>query len=104
MLVDDFLVVDISRPCDQPAYLDIERSLVARTPYKTCGGRKPADDIMDTLYTLYSGGLNGKRIRDGVARPSRTLLTEFPWLAAPDFSRPSAIKTFLSNTALDSSK
>lgn len=104
VLVNDFLVVDISRPCDQPAYLEIERSIIAHTPYQSCGGRKPSDDIMDTLYTLYSGGLNGKLIRDGVDHAGRAPLNEFPWLAAPDFSRPAAIKTFLSNKALESSK
>ena len=52
LLTDDFLVVDISRPCEKSSYFEIERSLFAHTPHKTCGGRKPAEDIMDVLYEM----------------------------------------------------
>ena len=93
LLVDDFLVVDIGLPCDQPAYLEIERSLLAHEQHKTCGGRKPADDIMDVLFTLYAGGLGGTLIGDGVDHPSQPISSQFPYLAAPDVSATSAIKT-----------
>lgn len=93
LLVDDFLVVDMGLPCDQPAYLEIERSLLAHKQHTTCGGRKPADDIMDVLFTLYAGGLGGTRIGDGVDRPSQPISSQFPYLAAPDVSASSALKT-----------
>ncbi len=97
LLTDDFLVVDMSRPCEKSSYFEIERSLLSHTPHKTCGGRKPAEDIMDVLYGLYTGGLSGKPIRDGVDHPSRPLSEQFPYLTEPDFSKPSSVKTFLGN-------
>jgi hypothetical protein len=93
LMVDDFLVVDLGLPCDQPAYLEIERSLLAHKPHATCGGRKPGDDIMDVLFTLYAGGLGGTLIGDGVDHASQPLSSQFPYLAAPDVSAASALKT-----------
>jgi hypothetical protein len=93
LLVDDFLVVDVARPCDQPAYLEVERSVLAHAPYRTCGGRKPAEDVMDTLFGLYAGGIDGKPIGDGVDHSSRPLYDQFPYLAPPDASPESAVKT-----------
>lgn len=57
MLADDFLVVDVSRPCDRPGYLEIERVVLTGTEHPGCGGRKPTDDVMDTIFGLYTGGL-----------------------------------------------
>jgi MYXO-CTERM domain-containing protein len=93
LLTDDFLVVDVALPCDQPAYFEIERSLLTRSQHETCGGRKPAEDVMDVLYGLYAGGLGGKPIGDGVDRPSQPVSGQFPYLAAPDVSPQAAVKT-----------
>lgn len=93
LLVDDFLVVDVARPCDGSTYFEIERGLLTRAEHKSCGGRKPADDVMDVLYGLYAGGLGGKPIRDGVDHPSQRISEQFPYLAAPDTSASSAVKT-----------
>lgn len=93
LLLDDFLVVDVSLPCDQPAYFEIERSLLTRSQHRTCGGRKPADDVMDVLFTLHAGGLDGKPIGDGVDHPSQPISDQFPYLAAPDVSPQGTVKT-----------
>jgi hypothetical protein len=93
LLVDDFLVVDLALPCDKPAYLEIERSLLAHRQHQTCGGRKPTDDVMDILFGLYAGGLDGKPISDGVDHPSRPVAGRFPYLSPPDVSAQSAAKT-----------
>lgn len=93
LLVDDFLVVDLARPCDQPAYFEIERSLLTGRQHQTCGGRRPTDDIMDVLFGLYAGGLDGPPISDGVEHTSQTISDQFPYLAAPDTSPQSGIKT-----------
>ena len=39
--------------------LEIERAVLAGRPHTTCGGRSPNHDIIDTLYTLLVGGLDG---------------------------------------------
>ena len=100
LLVDDFLVVDTALPCDQASYLEIERSLLAHQAHTTCGGRKPAEDVVDVLLGLYTGGLAGKPIRDGVDHATHAPTTTFPYLAAPDLSNPSKLKIFLTNKAL----
>lgn len=83
MLSDDFLVIDINKPCATDSFLEIEKSMIKGTAYATCGGRKPTDDIMDTLFTTYIAGLNGARIRDGVDSPNKMISAEFPYLAEP---------------------
>lgn len=81
LLADDFLVVDISKPCETPTFFEIEKSLLLNKSHETCGGRKPNDDIMDVLFSLYIGGPSGERIRDGVDHPSHTVKEVFPYLA-----------------------
>lgn len=83
ILADDFLVVDITKPCATDSFLEIEKSLVKGQANTTCGGRKITDDIMDTLFTTYIAGLDGARIRDGVDAPNKAISNEFPYLAKP---------------------
>jgi hypothetical protein len=86
ILTDDFLVVDTAKPCTTPSFFEIERSMLKGKDYQTCGGRKPTDDIMDTLFTLYIAGIDGARIRDGVDHPSVAVSDKFPYLAEPNLS------------------
>ena len=83
LLADDFLVLDITKPCNTDSFLEIEKSLVKNQANSTCGGRKITDDIMDTLFTAYIAGLDGARIRDGVDAPNKAISKEFPYLAKP---------------------
>jgi hypothetical protein len=83
VLADDFLVVDLARPCTPGAFLEIETSLLGRHPHRTCGGRRLEDDVIDTLFTLYVSGWSGRRVRDGVDRPAAAVSGEFPYLAPP---------------------
>jgi hypothetical protein len=95
ILADDFLVVDLSKPCRTPTFFEIEESLLRHRAYETCGGRKPNDRIMSVLFTLYVGGLGGRVISDGVEQPSRAVSEQFPYLAEPDLSLWSRTKAFL---------
>jgi MYXO-CTERM domain-containing protein len=61
--------------------------------HQTCGGRRPTDDIMDVLFGLYAGGFDGPPITDGVEHPSQAISDKFPYLAPPDTSPQSGIKT-----------
>lgn len=92
ILADDFLVVDTSKSCDGANFFDIEKALLKHQPYTNCGGRRPRDDIMSILYTMYVGGLNGKVITDGVGHPYREPSEEFPYLAEPDLSMKAAAR------------
>ena len=86
LLLADFLVVDTSKPLSAGGAgdLEIERALLRGRPHTTCGGRSPWHDIIDTLYTLLVGGIEGAPIRDGVDRPARSPIHTFPYLLDPD--------------------
>jgi hypothetical protein len=100
MIAEDFLVVDISKPCNGDTFFEIEKSLFLHKPYETCGGRQLTDDIMDTLFTIYIAGIDGKRIKDGVDHPHREVSTSFPYLAEPDLSLTARGKAFIARKLL----
>jgi len=84
LLLADFLVVDASNPFSDDSFLEIERAVLAGRPHTTCGGRSPDADIVDVLYTLLVGGLDGPRISDGVDRPTQPAARSFPYLVSPN--------------------
>ena len=84
MLLADFLVVDTTKPYSDSSFLEIERAVLAGRPHTTCGGRPPDDDIVDILYTLLVGGLDGPRISDGVDGPTQAAARSFPYLNGPN--------------------
>ncbi|GAA1648947.1 DUF4331 family protein [Georgenia ruanii] len=84
LLLADFLVVDASKPFSDDGFLEIERAVLAGRPHMTRGGRSPDDDIVDLLYTLLVGGLDGPRISDGVDGPTQPAARSFPYLVSPN--------------------
>lgn len=88
LLLADFLVVDASKPFAEDSCFEIETALLAGRPHATCGGRAPNDDIVDTLYTLLVGGVDGPRISDGVDQATRPATHDFPYLVAPNPNPP----------------
>jgi Domain of unknown function (DUF4331) len=84
MLLADFLVVDTTKPYSDSSFLEIERAVLAGRPHTTCGGRPLDDDIVDILYTLLVGGLDGPRISDGVDGPTQPATRSFPYLVSPN--------------------
>jgi len=78
LLLNDFLVVDVSKPFRETSYLEIEQAMLKGRAHGTSGGRWLDDDVIDTIYTTYINGGNGPRISDGVDAP-RTLSSKgFP--------------------------
>ncbi len=100
LMADDFLVVDLGKPCRTQTFFEIEKAMLGHRTHQTCGGRKPADDVVDALFTLYVGGLTGKPVRDGVDHPSAAVTEKFPYLAAPDLGFWSGVKVFLGKKVL----
>lgn len=99
-LSNDYLVVDINKPCQAPAFLEIEMSALAGKPHTTCGGRKPTDDVMDILFTLYINGGKGPLIRDGVDYPAKEVSDNFPYLAPPELGFLARTKAFIARQLL----
>jgi hypothetical protein len=88
LLLDDFLVVDASKPFTDGAFLEIERAVLAGRPHTTCGGRPLNDDIVDILYTVLVGGVDGAPIRDGVDSATLPAGRSFPYLRRPSLEPP----------------
>jgi hypothetical protein len=84
LLLADFLVVDTSKPFTDGSFLEIERAVLAGRPHTTCGGRPLNDDIVDILYTLLVGGVDGPPISDGVDQATQPATRSFPYLVAPN--------------------
>jgi hypothetical protein len=80
----DFLLVDVSKPFSEDSCFEIERALLAGRAHTTCGGRSLNDDIIETLYTLVVGGVDGSRIGDGVDHATRPATRAFPYLRSPN--------------------
>jgi hypothetical protein len=88
LLLADFLVLDMSKPYSEDSCYEIETALVAGRPHATCGGRSLNDDIVDTLYTLLVGGVDGPRISDGVDHATHPAARIFPYLNSPNPNPP----------------
>jgi hypothetical protein len=84
LLLDDYLVVDVSRPFSANGCLEIEHAVLEGRPHQTCGGRWFNDDVMDTLYTLLINAAQGPRINDGVDRATVPASEVFPYLMPPN--------------------
>ena len=87
-LLADFLVIDISKPFADGSYLEIDRAVLAGRPHATSGGRPLNDDIVDKLFTLLVGGVDGPPISDGVDQATQPASRSFPYLASPNPNPP----------------
>ena len=73
MLVDDRLIIDVSKPaCNE--YLAVELGVAGK-----CGGRTLARDVIDDTF----GAVVGPGVSDNVANDS-TFLAAFPFLGEPN--------------------
>ena len=86
LFLNDFLIVDTSKPCKGDTFLEIERAVLKGQPHSTCGGRTLNEDTVDTLLTLYVTGDTRERIGDGVDQATQPASDTFPYLAAPNDS------------------
>jgi hypothetical protein len=73
LLADDRLYVDTRLPaCAQ--YFALERGA------PDCGGRTPAENVVDDTYAILAGGTG---LTNGIAAPASPPTAAFPYLAAP---------------------
>jgi hypothetical protein len=92
LLLNDFMVVDVSKPFGEDSYLEIEQATLKGAAHATCGGRSPNDDIVDTYLTLLVNAAKGPRISDGVDQQAVRASRTFPYLAPPDPNPPPKIE------------
>ena len=91
LLLDDYMVVDVSKPFATDSYFEIETAMLEGRPHQTCGGRWLEDDVMDTMFTFMISGVPGARISDGVDAPWKPASTTFPYLASPNPNPPADV-------------
>lgn len=89
MSTANYLVVDLSKPCDWEnggSYLEIERAKLTGKEHTTCGGRMPNDDAMDITLNFLIGGPAASdddegAFHDGVEQATKKSTSTFPYLA-----------------------
>jgi hypothetical protein len=86
LLLNDYLVIDMSKPCNSASYFALEQAMLHEKTATSCGGRHPNDDVMDTIFTSLINANSGVHIRDGVNHPTHPSVAIFPYLANPDDS------------------
>ena len=91
LLGADFLVLDMSKPFSEHSWFEIETAMLAGRSHATCGGRSLDDDVIDTLYALLVGGVDGPRISNGVDQGARPSVRTFPYLVSPSPDPPDPI-------------
>jgi hypothetical protein len=91
LLLDDYLVVDVSKPYAEDSYFEVERAVLEGRPHETCGGRSLNDPTMAAIYTLLVNAGNGPRISDGVDRATVPASDVFPYMAPPNSVLPSEL-------------
>ena len=88
LLLNDFLVVDVSKPFAEVSYFEIESAMLRGAAHQTCGGRWLNDDIVDTVLTLLVSNFNGPRVSDGVDQTTAPAARTFPYLQPPNPNPP----------------
>lgn len=88
LFINDFMVIDVSKPFAGESYFEIERSALKGAPHRTCGGRSLNDDALDTFLTIMVNGGDGPRISDGVDEATVRASDAFPYLAPPEPNPP----------------
>lgn len=90
ILLNDFLIVDPTKPIAPDSsgntYLEIELAAMRGEPNRTCGGRAPNDDVIDTSLTLFINGFERSTPlrRDGLHQSRNASTAAFPYLAPPN--------------------
>lgn len=84
ILLNDFLVIDTSKPYTESSYFDIEYSILRGTPYTSSGGRSPNDDVIDVLFNMMVNGGKQPSITDGVTQATKLAAETFPYLIPPN--------------------
>lgn len=99
VLVNDFLVVDLNESCVtknnenqlvfvDSSYLDVEtnrRKDKSDDGFRSCGGRTPTEDIIDTMVSYYTSGpkASNKIYGDGADKVRNPPTTTWPYFSKP---------------------
>ncbi len=99
ILLNDFLVVDMSKPMTVQSYFDIERSAFRNQPHTRAGGRVPGDNIINALFTTMINGGHGREVSNGISTYGKPAIDHFPYLRKPSRNPIAFIKSYLARSA-----
>jgi len=84
LLLDDYLVVDVTKPFTVQSYFEIENSMLRSEPHTRCGGRVPGNNIINTLMTTMINGGHGQAVTTGIPTDGKPAQDQFPYLGKPN--------------------
>jgi hypothetical protein len=83
MFLDDFLLFDVSKPITDDSHLEIEKSTLNGSGYRTGGGRTVNADVVDLLLS-WMVNRDREAVRSGVTRATKPGTKHFPYFATPN--------------------
>ena len=81
--LDDFLLVDVSKPTSDTSFLEIEKSTLHGRPYQTGGGRTVDSNVVDIMITWMVNN-DRERLQGGATSATKPGVNTFPYLASPN--------------------
>jgi hypothetical protein len=81
--LDDFMLIDVSKPIDDTSFFEIEKSAIRGKPYITGGGRTVDANVIDIMVTWM---VNDDRefMQGGATSATKPGLKVFPYEASPN--------------------
>lgn len=95
LLLNDYLVLDASKPYSVSSFFEIEYSLLQGKPHTTCGGRSLNDDVMDLIFNMLINAGKRPTITDGVDQATQPATETFPYVRAPSDGISAKVKAYL---------
>jgi Polyketide cyclase / dehydrase and lipid transport/Domain of unknown function (DUF4331) len=81
--LDDFMLIDVSKPTTDMSYLEIEKSTLQGRPYQTGGGRTVNSNVVDIMISWMVNN-DREHLQGGSASATKPGGTTFPYLASPN--------------------
>jgi hypothetical protein len=83
VFLDDFLLIDVTKPVTDDSHLEIEKSTIDGRAYSTGGGRTVDCNVVDIMLT-WLVNRDRERLEGGATSATKPGTKNFPYLAAPN--------------------
>ncbi len=92
VFLDDFLLFDVAKPITDQSHLEIEKSTIDGTAYRTGGGRTIDANVIDILLTWL---VNRDRefLQGGATQATKPGMKTFPYFATPNTEVQSVVES-----------
>jgi Polyketide cyclase / dehydrase and lipid transport/Domain of unknown function (DUF4331) len=81
--LDDFMLIDVSKPIDDTSFFEIEKSTLRGKPYTTGGGRTIDANVIDMMITWMVND-DKEFMQGGATNATKPGLKVFPYEASPN--------------------